>query len=108
MVHRIGDKVPRVNDALFVAWNAEIAGDVTLSGETSVWFSATIRADLAAVSVGRGSNVQDNSTLHVDTGLPLIFGAGGHGGPSRGAARVHGGRRLPVCRPNFIATIFFI
>jgi carbonic anhydrase/acetyltransferase-like protein (isoleucine patch superfamily) len=76
MVHRIGDKVPQVKDALFVAWNAEIAGDVTLSAETSVWFSATIRADLAPVSVGTGSNVQDNATLHVDTGLPLVIGAG--------------------------------
>jgi gamma-carbonic anhydrase len=76
MVHRIGDKSPRVKEALFIAWNAEIAGDVTLSADTSVWFSATIRADLASISVGRGSNVQDNVTLHVDTGLPLVIGAG--------------------------------
>jgi carbonic anhydrase/acetyltransferase-like protein (isoleucine patch superfamily) len=76
MVHRIGDKVPRVKDSIFVAWNAEIAGEVTLSQETSVWFSATIRADLAPVSIGRGSNIQDNATLHVDTGLPLLIGAG--------------------------------
>jgi carbonic anhydrase/acetyltransferase-like protein (isoleucine patch superfamily) len=76
MVHRIGDKVPRVKEALFLAWNAEIAGDVTLSAETSVWFSATVRADLAPISVGRGSNIQDNVTLHVDTGLPLVVGAG--------------------------------
>jgi carbonic anhydrase/acetyltransferase-like protein (isoleucine patch superfamily) len=76
MVHRIGDKVPRVKDALFIAWNAEIAGAVTLSADTSVWFSATIRGDLAPISVGRGSNIQDNVTLHVDTALPLAIGLG--------------------------------
>jgi carbonic anhydrase/acetyltransferase-like protein (isoleucine patch superfamily) len=76
MVHRIGDKVPRVKDAIFLAWNAEIAGAVTLSADTSVWFSATVRADLASISVGRGSNIQDNATLHVDAGLPLVIGSG--------------------------------
>ena len=76
MVHRIGNKVPRVKDSIFIAWNAEIAGEVTLSEETSVWFSATARADLAPISIGRGSNIQDNVTLHVDTALPLVIGAG--------------------------------
>ena len=76
MVHRIGDKVPRVKDAIYIAWNAEIAGDVTLAAETSVWFSATIRADLAPIGVGMGSNIQDGATLHVDVGLPLVIGTG--------------------------------
>jgi len=76
MVHGIGDKVPQVKDAIFAAWNAEIAGDVTLGKETSVWFSATIRADIAPITLGRGTNIQDGATVHVDTGLPCIIGAG--------------------------------
>ncbi len=76
MVHRIGDKVPRVKDCLFVAWNAEVAGAVTCGPETSVWFSATVRGDIAAISIGRGTNVQDGATLHVDTDLPLAIGSG--------------------------------
>jgi len=62
--------------AIFAAWNAEIAGDVTLGKETSVWFSATIRADIAPITLGRGTNIQDGATVHVDTGLPCIIGAG--------------------------------
>jgi carbonic anhydrase/acetyltransferase-like protein (isoleucine patch superfamily) len=76
MVHAIGDKVPSVKGAKFLAWNAEIAGDVTLGEETSVWFSATVRGDMAAITVGRGTNVQDNATLHVDTDQPLSVGSG--------------------------------
>lgn len=76
MVHGIGDKIPRMKDATFAAWNAEIAGDVTLGKETSVWFSATIRADIAPITVGRGSNIQDGATVHVDTGLPCTIGEG--------------------------------
>jgi carbonic anhydrase/acetyltransferase-like protein (isoleucine patch superfamily) len=74
MVHRIGDKVPDVDKALFVAWNAEVAGSVTLAEETSVWFSATLRGDIEPITVGRGSNVQDGATLHVDFDLPCVVG----------------------------------
>ena len=74
MVHRIGDKVPSVDRALFIAWNAEVAGSVTLAEDTSVWFSATLRGDIAPIIVGRGSNVQDGATLHVDFDLPCVVG----------------------------------
>lgn len=76
MVHRIGDKVPDVAGALFIAWNAEVAGEVSLGTDSSVWFSATLRADLAAIRIGRGTNVQDGATLHVDTGVPCVVGDG--------------------------------
>ena len=76
MVHRIGDKVPKVDKALFVAWNAEVAGSVTLAADTSVWFSATLRGDIEPITVGRGSNVQDGATLHTDFGLPCVVGEG--------------------------------
>ena len=76
MVHGIGDKVPRMKDAAFAAWNAEIAGDVTLGRESSVWFSATLRADIAPITVGHGTNIQDGATVHVDTGLPCTIGHG--------------------------------
>ena len=74
MVHRIGDKEPKISRALFIAWNAEVAGDVTLAEETSVWFSATLRGDLEPITVGRGSNVQDGATLHTDVGEPCVIG----------------------------------
>jgi len=76
MIHRIGPAAPRLRDVSFVAWNAEIAGDVTLEPRTSVWFSATLRADLAPITVGEGSNIQDGATLHVDSGFPLTIGKG--------------------------------
>jgi len=76
MVHRIGDKVPEVEKGLFLAWNAEVAGDVTLAADTTVWFSATLRGDIEPITLGRGSNVQDGATLHTDFGLPCVVGEG--------------------------------
>ena len=87
MVHAIGNRKPSVKGAIFIAWNAEVAGDVTLGENTSVWFNATIRGDMEAITVGNGTNVQDNAVLHVDTDRPLKIGSGvtiGH------AAILHG------------------
>ena len=70
-----------------MAWNAEVIGSVNLDEETTVWYSATIRGDIDSITIGWGSNVQDNAALHVDEGVPLVIGKNvtiGHG------AIVHG------------------
>jgi carbonic anhydrase/acetyltransferase-like protein (isoleucine patch superfamily) len=76
VVHAVGAKVPDVGRALFIAWNAEVIGEVVLGSEVSVWFSATVRGDIAPIRIGDGTNVQDGSTLHVDTDAPLLIGRG--------------------------------
>ena len=58
----------------FVAWNAEVAGDVSVGAGASIWFSASVRGDIAPISIGADSNVQDGAVLHVDTGIPCRIG----------------------------------
>ncbi|QHI97308.1 gamma carbonic anhydrase family protein [Xylophilus rhododendri] len=65
---------PRIAPTAWVADNAQIIGDVVLEDGASVWFGAVLRGDNATLTVGRGSNVQDNSVLHTDAGLPLTIG----------------------------------
>jgi carbonic anhydrase/acetyltransferase-like protein (isoleucine patch superfamily) len=82
MLHAIGEREPQVGEGAFVAWNAEVAGDIRLGAGSSVWFSATLRADIAAIELGEGSNVQDGAVVHVDRDGPCRIGAGvtvGHG-----------------------------
>jgi len=74
MIHAIKDQKPEIHESTFVAWNAEVAGSVTLCADTSVWFGATVRADIADVIIGKGSNIQDGSVVHVDTDAPLSLG----------------------------------
>ena len=65
-----------------VADNAVVVGDVTLGKDVGVWFGVTIRGDDASITIGEGSNVQDNTCVHVDVGAPLVVGQGvtiGHG-----------------------------
>jgi carbonic anhydrase/acetyltransferase-like protein (isoleucine patch superfamily) len=71
-----------VGDRVFIAENATVIGDVTLSDDVSVWFGAVVRADRDTITVGMGSNIQDNAVVHTTPGFPVTIGAGvsvGHG-----------------------------
>jgi carbonic anhydrase/acetyltransferase-like protein (isoleucine patch superfamily) len=74
MVHKIRDVVPRIADGVFIAWNAEVAGDVRIGERSSVWFGAVLRGDIAGIVVGKETNVQEGSVLHVDSGEPCVVG----------------------------------
>jgi carbonic anhydrase/acetyltransferase-like protein (isoleucine patch superfamily) len=75
MLRDFGGVVPTVAADCFVAEGAVLIGKVRLEPEASVWFNAVLRADSEPIVIGPRSNVQDNSTLHVDPGLPCTIGA---------------------------------
>jgi carbonic anhydrase/acetyltransferase-like protein (isoleucine patch superfamily) len=58
----------------YIADTATVIGKVRLGAKASVWFGAVLRGDNDWIEIGEGSNVQDNSTLHVDPGFPLTIG----------------------------------
>lgn len=49
---------------VFVAPNATVVGDVKLANNVSIWYGAVLRGDMGAISIGEGTNVQDNCVLH--------------------------------------------
>ncbi|HEY2955976.1 MAG TPA: DinB family protein [Candidatus Eisenbacteria bacterium] len=65
----------RLHPTAFVAPGAVVVGEVTLGARSSAWFNTVVRGDSAPIEVGEDSNVQDNSTVHCDEGLPAIVGA---------------------------------
>ena len=82
MVHTIKGHTPKIHENVFVAWNAEVTGQVTIAEDASVWFSASIRGDMNSISIGKGSNVQDNCVIHTDSNRPTVVGDNvtiGHG-----------------------------
>lgn len=66
---------PHVAEESFVADGARLVGAVTLEPGASVWYNAVLRADSAAITIGADSNVQDNASVHVDAGHPVVIGA---------------------------------
>ena len=67
-------KRPDVKQAVFVASNATVIGDVTLGPRTSVWYGAVLRGDINSIEVGEGSNIQDLAVLHLADDLGVKIG----------------------------------
>ncbi|HEY3417585.1 MAG TPA: gamma carbonic anhydrase family protein [Armatimonadota bacterium] len=62
------------DDSVFIAYTATVIGDVRLGLEASVWYGASVRGDIAPITIGDRSNVQDNASIHVDFGVPVYIG----------------------------------
>lgn len=69
------DGTPSIDASAFVAAGARIVGDVSLAAGASVWYNAVLRGDSAGIVIGPGSNVQDNVSVHVDAGHPVVVGS---------------------------------
>ena len=86
----------------YKAHNATITGDVTIGELCSFWFNAVVRGDVAPVTSGARTNVQDGVVVHCDTGVPNTIGADcviGHN------AIVHGARVGDRCLIGMGATL---
>lgn len=76
----IFDKAPNVHKDAFVAPSASVIGDVKVGQGSSIWYGCVLRGDVNNIHVGSGSNIQDNSLVHVAKSnvggkvLPTIIG----------------------------------
>jgi len=88
MIHPYQGMIPKVHPTAFVEASAHVIGDVELGEDASVWFNAVIRGDVNSVRIGRGTNIQDGTVIHVNRrgsqALLEEFITVGHG------ARLHG------------------
>ena len=64
----------KIHPSAYIHPAAIVTGNVTLGARVSVWPTAVLRGDSAAITVGDDSNVQDGTIVHVDDDLPTIIG----------------------------------
>lgn len=65
---------PKFGTDCYFSENAAIVGEVTMGDECSIWFGATVRGDVAPVTMGNRVNVQDGAVVHVtNTTGPTII-----------------------------------
>jgi carbonic anhydrase/acetyltransferase-like protein (isoleucine patch superfamily) len=62
-------KRPEIHSTAYVADNATVIGDTVIGEESSIWFGTVVRADVMPIRVGKRSNIQDNSVVHVTTDI---------------------------------------
>lgn len=75
-LYTLDGRTPKIDEDSWVAPDANLIGGVILEVGASVWFGATLRGDNEDITVGRGSNIQENCVLHTDMGFPLFIGEG--------------------------------
>lgn len=93
---------PSVHESAFVAPSATIIGDASLGADSSAFYGVVVRGDTATITVGNGSNLQDNVVLHADFGFPTTIGDGVSVGHS---AVVHGCTIEDNCLIGMSATV---
>jgi carbonic anhydrase/acetyltransferase-like protein (isoleucine patch superfamily) len=55
---------PQIHKSAYIAEGTYIIGDVKIEAESSVWFASVIRGDVAPVTIGKGTNIQDGCVIH--------------------------------------------
>ncbi|GIO55254.1 gamma carbonic anhydrase family protein [Paenibacillus sp. SSG-1] len=68
-----GQHLPKIHPSVYVAEGAKIVGDVQIGQQSSVWFNAVLRGDMAPIVIGDRCNIQDGAVGHVNTDEPLIL-----------------------------------
>jgi carbonic anhydrase/acetyltransferase-like protein (isoleucine patch superfamily) len=56
---------PQVDESVFLADGVRILGDVRIADSAGIWFNSVVRGDENSIRIGRFTNIQDNTTIHV-------------------------------------------
>lgn len=65
---------PEIDDSAFVAPGAVVIGNVKIGADASIWFNVTVRGDIAPITIGNRTNVQDGTLVHVNEDAPVVVG----------------------------------
>ena len=76
MIREWNGHKPEIDPSAFIHETAEVIGKVIIGKNASVWPNAVIRGDIEEIIIGEGTNIQDNTVIHTDTGTPAILGRG--------------------------------
>ena len=61
-----GNYKPRIAADVFIAHTAAVIGDVEIGEGSGVWFGCTLRGDGNLIKIGKRTNIQDGTVIHVN------------------------------------------
>jgi len=67
MIKSFQNLSPKIHETAFVAEDAIIIGDVEIRAESSVWFGSILRGDVNHIRIGKRTNIQDGTIIHVSS-----------------------------------------
>ncbi|MDF2366433.1 DapH/DapD/GlmU-related protein [Sneathiella sp.] len=67
--------MPEIADDAFIAPSADVIGDVRIGEKSSIWFNCVVRGDVGPIRIGKRSNIQDGTVIHISGGThPTVIG----------------------------------
>ena len=69
MIREFNGKNPKIASSAFVSETAYIAGDVEIGENSNIWPGAVIRGDIAKITIGKNTSIEDNCVVHSATGI---------------------------------------
>ena len=82
LIRSFQDFTPQIHPSARLAETAAVIGDVALEENVTIWYGAVLRGDVGPIRIGRGSNIQDNCSVHCAVDVPTVVGENvvvGHG-----------------------------
>lgn len=76
------DKKPTIDKTCYISESVDIIGEVIIEENVNIWFGTRIRGDINSIKIGKNSNIQENSVVHVDHEREVYIGENvtiGHG-----------------------------
>jgi gamma-carbonic anhydrase len=64
-VRPYGQFVPKLASGVYLAPTAAVVGDVEIGEDSSIWYGAVLRGDVGRIRLGKRTNVQDNTVIHM-------------------------------------------
>ncbi|AKL95178.1 carbonic anhydrase/acetyltransferase, isoleucine patch superfamily [Clostridium aceticum] len=74
MIKDLKEKKVKIHESCFIAETADLIGDVTIGENSSIWYKTVLRGDENYIKVGKDTNIQDNSVVHISHLYPTIIG----------------------------------
>jgi len=74
MIKKFEGNMPVIDKKTYIADGAHVIGKATIKEYSSIWFNTVVRADVNYIEIGKYTNIQDNSVVHVSNDYPAIIG----------------------------------
>lgn len=74
MIKEFEGILPTLHNKSYIADGAFVIGKVTMDLYSSVWYNTVVRGDVNTITVGKYTNIQDNSVVHVADNYPTVIG----------------------------------
>lgn len=65
MIKTNNGHTPTIHESCFVAETASVIGNVVMQELSSLWYGVVVRGDYNDIYIGKGTNIQDGTVIHI-------------------------------------------